>query len=172
MLRLALLRHAKSSWDNPALDDFKRPLNDRGSASAPVMGQLLASLKFTPDAILCSPSQRTIETLRHIAPFLGGHELAVSCDKDLYLASPGTLLDHIRRTSPQAKSVLVVGHNPGLHTLAVKLAVSGDTGQIARLGEKFPTASLAVFSFLTGTWRDFAPENGNLDAFITPKDRA
>ena len=172
MLRLALLRHAKSSWDDSTLDDFSRPLNARGLQIAPVMGAVLASLNFTPDRILCSPSERTTETLKCIQPSFHGAQPKVSFEDALYLAGTAELLTVLRTVASQFSKVLVIGHNPGLHHLAVKLAATGDGNQIARLEDKFPTAALAVYTFPQSDWRNVDPGNGNLDAFITPKDRA
>jgi phosphohistidine phosphatase len=172
MLRLALLRHAKSSWDDPDIDDFDRPLNERGRRSAPMMGQMLASLNFKPDAILCSPAKRTRETLEGMHPFLKGNPNAAAFDQGLYLASAGDILSRIQKSAPDVAAVLVIGHNPGMHILAARLAASGDPGQMSRLSDKFPTAALAVYSFPQAPWADLDPATGHLDAFITPKDRA
>jgi phosphohistidine phosphatase len=172
MLRLALLRHAKSSWDDSTLDDFARPLNARGLQTAPVMGAVLASLNFTPDRILCSPSERTTETLKCIQPSFRGTQPKASFEDVLYLAGTTELLTALRAVASQFSKVLIIGHNPGLHALAVKLAATGDANQIARLGDKFPTASLAVYTFPQSDWQNIDPATGNLDAFITPKDRA
>jgi phosphohistidine phosphatase len=172
MLRLALLRHAKSSWDDPDLDDFDRPLNERGRKSAPMMGQMLASLNFKPDAILCSPAKRTRETLDGIQPFLKSRANGADFDRGLYLASAGDILSCIQKSAAAAATVLVIGHNPGMHILSARLAASGDPGAIARLSDKFPTAALAVYSFPQATWAEMTPETGHLEAFITPKDRA
>jgi phosphohistidine phosphatase len=172
MLHLALLRHAKSSWDNPGLDDFDRPLNDRGRQAAPVMGQILASLRFTPDIILCSPSCRTRETLARIAPAFGPAAPSTMFDDALYLASAADIAARIRKVTPADARVLVIGHNPGLHTLAARLARSGDAGLIARVKDKFPTAALATYSFPQANWGQWQPETGHLETFITPKDRA
>jgi phosphohistidine phosphatase len=172
MLRLALLRHAKSSWDHPGLDDFDRPLNERGNSAAPMIGQLLASMKFTPQSVLCSPSKRTRETLDRIQPFFAAPPESTDFDKGLYLAGASDLWARIRRSPKPATHVLVIGHNPGLHTLATHLASTGDAGAIARLHDKLPTAGLALFSFDATDWATLNVQTGNLDAFITPKDRA
>ncbi len=175
MLRIALLRHAKSSWAEPGLLDINRPLNARGKAAAPVMGRVLASLNFAPDAILCSPAARTRETLALLLPELpernGGASDAVFED-DLYLAEPGDLLARLRALPETVKSVLVVGHNPGLHELAARCAASGDIGQITKLHGAFPTAALALISFDQLAFKDLDPHSGHLETFVTPKDRA
>lgn len=171
MIQLALLRHAKSSWDNPGLDDFDRPLNDRGRRAAPIMGQVLASLKFVPEVVLCSPAKRTRETLEAITPDLAGGPRSVQFDEQLYLASPETMLDCLRSAGANSKRVLLIGHNPGLHALAVTLAHSGDAGQLTRLRSKFPTAALALFSLGGDSFASIETNGGHLEAFVTPKDR-
>jgi phosphohistidine phosphatase len=172
MLTLALLRHAKSSWDDHNLDDFDRPLNDRGRMAAPVMGQMLVSLKFTPQLILCSPSRRTRETLALVEPVFAKTPPVIDFEKRLYLAGASDILARLRLVPAPAATVLVIGHNPGLHALAAHLAITGDTGQLTQLQDKFPTAALAVFSFSFTTWADLTVQSGHLEAFITPKDRA
>lgn len=172
MLHLALLRHAKSSWDDPGLDDFDRPLNDRGRLAAPVMGQLLASLKFAPDLVLCSPAKRTRETLQAIQPYFAPPPPKIVFDDALYLASATDLIECVCKTASPTSRVLVIGHNPGLHAMATRLASSGDAGLIARLNDKFPTAALAVFSFEAPSMVALQAGRGHLEAFLTPKDRA
>jgi phosphohistidine phosphatase len=171
MLRLALLRHAKSSWDHPGLEDFDRPLNARGRDAAPMMGQLLASMKFSPDTVLCSPSQRTRETLACVEPFFTAKP-QTTFHGGLYLAGASDILARIREVAAPAQSVLVIGHNPGLHALASHMAATGDASQLARLEDRFPTAALALFRFDIAAWGELKVKTGHLEAFITPKDRA
>ena len=175
MLRLALLRHAKSSWDDSGIEDFDRPLNARGRAVAPVMGQMLASLKFLPDIVLCSAAKRTRETLDGIAPSFGTPQPRIQFEDGLYLANPSDIVDKLRDLSASAQSVLVIGHNPGLQTLAMQLARTGDAREIARLNDKFPTAALALFSFDAPSFAQMTSaqlitDGGHLEAFITPID--
>ncbi|HET6387865.1 histidine phosphatase family protein [Hyphomicrobium sp.] len=170
MLSLALLRHAKSSWDATDIDDFDRALNERGRNAAPVMGAALKELQFAPERILCSPAKRTRETLALVQPFLKDGE--VTFDEQLYLTSPDTILERLKAVPVGVSRVLVVGHNPGLHSLALMLAGTGDAKSISKLEDKFPTGALAVFSFPQVTWRDVAPASGHLEAFVTPRDRA
>lgn len=172
MLRLALLRHAKSSWAEPGLIDIDRPLNARGQAAAPVMGRVLASLKFTPGSILCSPAKRTRQTLALIADDVNANAAAITFSDDLYLAESEELLEYLHALPGTAQCVLVVGHNPGLHELAARLATTGDASQISRLHGVFPTAALAVISFPATSFKDLDPKTGHLETFITPKDRA
>lgn len=172
MLTLALLRHAKSSWDDTALDDFDRPLNERGRAAAPVMGAALKKIELRPNLILCSPARRTRETLRLVAPSLQNCGADIAFADELYLTTPETLLDRVREIPAGPTSVLIVGHNPGLHGLSLLLLGAGDAKSISRLEDKFPTAGLAVFSFLHTNWRDLTPESGRLESFLTPRDCA
>ena len=172
MLTLALLRHAKSSSDDPDLDDFDRPLNARGLKTAPLMGQALRDLGVAPGVILCSPARRTRDTLELARLKFAGSEPDIRYDRALYLTTGTALLAAVRQCKSPANTLLVVGHNPGLHDLALMLAGSGNRDACARLDEKFPTGALAVFTFPHKTWRDIAPKAGQLAAFITPKDRA
>lgn len=172
MLSLALLRHAKSSWDASDLEDFDRPLNARGRAAAPVMGEALREFPFAPQIILCSPAKRTRETLHLIDPNLSEPRDDVRFEQQLYLTNAETLLERLRHVPATAKTVLIIGHNPGLHELALMLAGRGDAKSISRLEDKFPTAALAVLTFPETAWRDVGPSSGYLEGFITPRDRA
>lgn len=173
MLKLALLRHAKSSWENPDSSDFDRPLNARGLHAAPEAGRHLRGLSFAPSLILCSPAARTRETLDLALPEM---RLAappeIVFDDKLYLAPPAEMLDRLRKADAKHLSVLMVGHNPGMHNLADALAGPGPEASEAlneRLSEKFPTAAIAVFTFNKKSWRDVGPRTGRLTEFWTPK---
>jgi len=172
MVSHALLRHAKSSWDASDLEDFDRPLNARGRTAAPVMGEALREFPFAPEVILCSPAKRTRETLHLIDPNLSKPRDDVQFDHQLYLTNAETLLERLRHVPPAAKTVLMVGHNPGLHELALLLAGRGDAKSISRLEDKFPTASLAILTFPETAWRDVGPSSGYLEGFMTPRDRS
>lgn len=172
MLSLALLRHAKSSWDASDLDDFDRPLNARGRAAAPIMGEVIRGYPFVPDVILCSPAKRTRETFELISPSLGQTHEHVVFEHQLYLTSAETLLERLHHLPLTAKSVLMIGHNPGLHELALMLSGRGQVKSLSRLEDKFPTAAFAVLTFPETSWRDIAAGSGSLEAFITPRDRS
>lgn len=173
MVTLALLRHAKSSWDAPGLSDFDRPLNERGRTAAPLIGKAMADLNLAPDLILCSSAKRTRQTLDLVLPELA--PLPARCVQhidDIYLGSPLRMLELIHQAPPDVSTLLLVGHNPGLHVLASSLAGSGNTSARERLVLKYPTAGLAVFDFDEAKWPGIAPGKGLLRAFITPKERA
>lgn len=170
MLTLALLRHAKSSWDNPSQEDFDRPLNERGLKAAPAAGAALVKLSLKPDLILCSAAARTRQTLKYVLASLAPPvPPATVIDEKLYLAGPVTLLEFLRDIPEGPTSVLVVGHNPGLHALALTLTGGGDPVARAALAVRYPTAALAILKIDRDRWRDLRPSDGKLEAFWTPK---
>src|SRR5690242_14275969 len=120
MRQLLLLRHAKSSWDDAAIPDRDRPLNARGRRCAAVMRQAMRDLGLTPDVVLVSTSRRTLETLEALEPW--DETPLIDPLDSLYLADPMQLLAALHSVPETVRSVMVVGHNPGLHDLALSLA--------------------------------------------------
>jgi phosphohistidine phosphatase len=174
MLTLTLLRHAKSSWDDPALDDYDRPLAKRGKKAAPEVGAALAAMGLRPDLVICSGAVRARATLDLVLAKLGAPVPEVVFDDSVYLATPETLLARLNRIGPSEtgetpRSVMLVGHNPGLEELALLLAGSGAADDTARMTEKFPTAAVAVIGFNADNWALIAPGLGRLEHFLTPK---
>lgn len=172
MLTLALLRHAKSAWDDPRVDDFDRPLASRGAAAASAMGAYLARERLEPDLVLCSTAARARDTLALVLPELGSPAPQAVYDEFLYLAAPATLLDRLRRIADGARRVLMIGHNPGLHALALDLVGGGGQGDITALATRFPTAALAVIAFPAKSWRAVRPAGGKLLRYMTPRGLA
>jgi len=167
MKQLLLLRHAKSSWDDPDLDDFDRPLAERGSKAARLIGRELAARGWLPDQVLVSSALRTRDTWRLVAAELPAHPRIVFADA-LYDASAADILSQIRLADPSSGCLAVVGHNPGLEDLAKQLAGSGSEAKARkRLEEKFPTAALARFVF-DGDWSGLS--SGRLTHCLRPKD--
>jgi phosphohistidine phosphatase len=156
-----LLRHAKAATDSPS-GDAERHLTKRGRRAAETMAAFLGGLSPVPELALCSPAARTRETLElvmeglHPAP-------AVAYEKELYLAEPEALLRRLRRLPPETGSALLVGHNPGLHELAARLAA--DPG---RLAGEFPTAALAMLT-TADDWPDLRWAQAELALYRTPK---
>ena len=168
MRQLLLLRHAKSSWDDPALSDHSRPLNHRGRMAAQAMRRAMQGLGLSPQLVLVSTSRRTLQTMQELEPWT---TLPVVTPLDgLYLADAETILAAIRATPPEIHSLLVIGHNPGLHELAYRLAGSPDPGtenaDARRLADGFPSGALAEFA-LPG---DTATDGARLVRFICPRD--
>ena len=168
MRQLLLLRHAKSSWDDPGLSDHSRPLNTRGRLAAAAMRQTLLGLALLPDVVLVSSARRTLQTLEALEPW---DETPIVEPMDaLYLANAAQLLKVLNGVAETARSVMVIGHNPGLHDLAVQLSGSArDPSDARRLAEGFPTGALAEF-VVPGAWGALAPGNAKLHRFVCPRD--
>ncbi len=165
--QLLLLRHAKSSWDDPDLDDFDRPLAERGQSAARLMGRELAARDWLPDLALVSSASRTRDTWRLVAAELPAHP-RVAFAKALYEASAADILSQIHQAAPSSRTVLVLGHNPGLEDLARQLAGTGSAPKaLKRLDEKFPTAAVARFIF-KGDWVDLS--SGRLTHCLRPRE--
>ena len=111
---LYLVRHAKSSWDDPSLQDFDRPLNKRGKRDAPEMGHLLAKQSASPDYVISSPAKRAKKTAEAIAEAVGYPSRKIQWEQAVYHAEPPTLLKCLQQVSESYASLMVVGHNPGL----------------------------------------------------------
>jgi phosphohistidine phosphatase len=170
MHQLLLLRHAKSSWDDPKLVDRDRPLNKRGHRAAGVMRKAILDFGLTPDVVLVSPARRTQETLAALEPW--GELPLVEQVEALYLASAPQLLGVLCNVSETVRSVMLIGHNPGLHELAVLLAGPSDASEVTqRLSGGFPTAALAEFAIAT-SWRQLGAAGTRLVRFLTPRDLA
>jgi phosphohistidine phosphatase len=169
MKLLYLLRHAKSSWEDPDLDDFDRPLNKRGRKSAKAMAAFFRESGITPETILCSPAKRTRETLKNLTPALG--QTPVQFDRRIYEASYQTLLLCLADLPPAVNSALLIGHNPGLERLALYLmSEQGHGPGAARLQDKYPTGSLAVLAAPAADWGDLKVGSCRLDDFVRPAD--
>lgn len=160
MKTLLILRHAKSSWDNPDLADFDRPLNSRGLESAPVMGNVLYKEDLQPQKILSSPAKRAKQTailIKETAQI----EAPVTYVEGIYEASPLKLLSIISEIEDKIQSALLVGHNPGLEGFVKML-----TGEIYAL----PTATLVKIDLSIESWNDITANRGKVNLFIRPKD--
>ncbi|MBF9194772.1 SixA phosphatase family protein [Microvirga terrestris] len=166
MLRLLLLRHAKSSWP-PGILDVDRPLAKRGQEAALVMGDYLKRERLAPDLAIVSSARRTQETWERVQPILG--EIKMRLDGRIYEAPVGRLLEVVREVKPEIGTLLLIGHNPGFEELAKLLIGEGDMDGILRLGQKYPSAGLAVIDFRLASWSDVAKKTGRLDRFVTPK---
>jgi len=166
-MRLLLLRHAKSDWSQ-GVDDHERPLNVRGRKAAPRVGTYMARHDLLPDLIVASTATRVRETLDLV---LGAFKVAprVIHDPRIYEAAPDALMTVIRETPREVKTLLLVGHNPGLAELADRLIASGSADARARLAAKFPTAALAVIDLKGSDWSKLRPATGRLERFVVPR---
>ena len=160
MKTLFVLRHAKSSWENPELSDFDRQLNEQGLKTAPIMGETIYRNGFQPAAIISSPAKRAKQTAVLIKE-MAQLESGIEYDERIYEASPLKLLEVISGIDEKHESAMLVGHNPGLEGL-IKII----TGEAPSLS----TASLAVIDLNAESWNKVAAETGKLRAVFSPKD--
>jgi phosphohistidine phosphatase len=165
MRRLILLRHGKAVPQGSA-PDFERSLETRGVEESRALGRYLAEEGIIPDLALVSPAFRTRETWQAAA--LAFPQIAVTFEPELYLASTDQVLHAIQTHGGDAKTLIVVGHNPSLHDLAVELVDHGDRYAFARMREYFPTASLAVFDTPDDDWQALRRHAMRLDRFRVP----
>ena len=164
MKRLFLLRHAKSSWDDPGLDDHDRPLAPRGRRASALIAEHLRRARIGPVLVLCSSARRTRETLERVMPALDPVEVRI--ERQLYGASSEDLLQRLRELPDEAESVMVLGHQPAIQELALHLA--GEGSELERVRAKFPTAALATLSFV-GEWSELGHRSAELIAYVKPK---
>jgi len=167
MRRLMLLRHAKTERAEPGGNDRDRKLIKRGRSDAPVIGAYMAHHGLVPDLALVSPAARALETWTLIAPAFAKTP-RVTKDERIYNASPERLMIVIEQTRG-AHSLLVVGHNPSLHDVAMQLIATGDAGTRERVSEKLPTSGFVVINFSIDDWSELQPRSGRLEHFITPR---
>jgi len=165
-VRLWLLRHAKSSWDDPDMEDVDRPLAPRGARAADRMRDYLDAEEIRPELVLCSSALRTRETLARILPGLGS-ELTVRIEPSVYSFDADALLQRLQQLPADVGSVMLIGHNPAMQELASLLAAGGD--RLDELRRGFPTAALAELD-LGGSWRELAPGKRRLTRFIVPRE--
>jgi phosphohistidine phosphatase len=162
---LLLLRHAKSSWAASGTPDHDRPLNARGQRTAPLVGAYLREHGLVPEVVLCSSARRTCETLA----LLGlGDDPEIVVSHSLYHATPRSVLELVHGVDDDVRTLMVLGHNPTSHELAIDLASTGEAAALDALRQEFPTAALAVLS-IDGAWSALQPGSARLDAFVVPR---
>lgn len=162
MKTLFIIRHAKSSWDNPNLEDFDRPLNDRGLSAAPLMGRVLSSKGYRPDLIISSPAERAKMTAA-LVKAAAGYDAPLEFDERIYEASPQKLQKVISKVSDKNESVMVAGHNPG---------VTGLARLLTNESEEMPTAAIAIVQLNINSWAEIGPSTGKLIELLRPRELA
>jgi len=160
MKRLLLLRHAKSSWAEPGLADFDRPLNERGLRAAPLVGRFLRRRKIRPDLVLSSPAERARRTAALVSE-AAVLDAPTRYDERIYEATPEALVEVVSQVEEGADEVLLVGHNPGMEELIILLA-----------GERrpMPTAALARVELEVEKWSKVRAGSGRLELHVTPRE--
>jgi phosphohistidine phosphatase len=167
---LGLFRHAKSDWQDPRARDFDRPLNERGRQGAAVMGRHIRDHGVAWDRMISSPAIRCAETIE-LACEAAGRPVAVNWDRRIYLASSATLLDLLRETEGDPRSVLMIGHNPGLEDLIFDLVPDDGSSPLRDVVEvKFPTATYAVLELAIDRWADLKDNCAKLVHLTRPRD--
>lgn len=167
MKHVSLLRHAKAAPAGVGSDDFIRPLSASGRADATLVGETTAGL--VPDLILSSPSRRTTETVELVCQ-TWPHVPEIRYDPTLYLAEWDKILDKLRDLPADVRDVWIVGHNPGLHELAIEFGRYCGLGILdSALGRHFPTAARASFSFDSASWAGILDGKCRLVALVTPR---
>jgi phosphohistidine phosphatase len=161
MKKIYLLRHAKSSWDDSSMSDFDRPLNDRGLKDTPVMGKRLKEKGILPDLIISSPAVRALTTCQQIAQILGYALDKIKIDKRVYHATEHQLKSILQECGGEFRSVMMVGHNPGLTEFANRLTDNPI--------DNIPTCGAVVIDLEVAAWKDVAWDCGELEFFDFPK---
>lgn len=170
MRRLMLLRHAKTETDAPSGKDFDRRLDDRGRRDAALMGAWLHQHPPLPDMVCVSTAVRAAQTWELVAAAMAGTKPRVEHLKALYGAGPEQLLAVIRDAAVEdPRRLMLVGHNPGLHEMALGLIGGGDAAGRAALADNLPTGSIAVIDFAVDDWNDVSFRGGTLLRFASPK---
>lgn len=166
-MRLHLLRHAKSSWEDPTLRDIDRPLNERGERAARAIAAHLVEVGVELELIVSSPATRTRETIEPILAALDPAPRVVFEDR-LYGAGPAELLASARRVPREVGAAMLVAHNPGIGALASVLA--GERAEASGIAAKYPTGALASFAVEAESWSALEPERCELLDFVRPRE--
>lgn len=160
MLRLILMRHAKSAWDTDANDDHARPLNERGLRDAPAMGERLAQMGWVPDLTLCSDALRTMQTWEAVQQVLP-RDVPTKYSRNLYHTGIGILQPLISEQPDRVKTLMAVGHNPGWEQAANWF--SGER-------QSMTTANAVLLQSTQTRWPAAALERWELVAWLRPKE--
>jgi phosphohistidine phosphatase len=168
MRRLLLLRHAKTERAGPGQLDRERELTKGGRADAELIGVYMAKHGLVPELAVVSPASRTQETWTLLSAAFTGKKPRVCNDERVYNASAEVLFKLIAEPG-KARSLLIVGHNPSLHEVAVKLVASGDVEARERIAEKLPTSGLVVIDLPFDDWSKLHAQAGRLERFVGPR---
>lgn len=164
MKQILLMRHAKSSWEQPDLKDYDRPLADRGLHDAPMMGKFMRDSKHKPGWVISSPAQRAKETTMLSMEAAKVNEENISWSEDLYFGSVRDYVAAIQSTSDEYERVLLVGHNPLMESTAGILA-----GSEQKAALRMPTAALVCLESFAGSWKNITPDTCQIKWMMIPK---
>lgn len=163
MKSVLLLRHAKSSWDNPGLADFDRPLAKRGLSDAPLMGQVMADFEIVPDKIMSSPAKRAKQTAE-LAAKACGYRKSITWQDSFYGGYSDTLIEALKTLPDTVERAMLVGHNPTMEETVEALLVGEQT-----LSIRMPTAALVCLDLNIMRWEDLEPGDATLRWYLIPR---
>ena len=166
---LYILRHAKAEAGSVTQDDHDRELVERGVEAADQLGKYLVRRNIAPAQVLCSTAMRTRQTLEHLQAAHADISV-VEYNPKIYLASGNELLQILAHVPEEINSVLLIGHNPGVHQLCLKLAIDGDEKLFDALHIKFPTCTFAAIEIGNIAWSAIANARGELVEFVAPSN--
>ncbi len=167
--RLLLLRHLKSSWDDPTLDDFDRPLSKRGMNAAAVVREQIRRTSLVPDLVVCSPAKRTVSTLeRVLLPLFPS--ILVRFERRIYESSVADFVDVLSNMSSDVANLTFIGHNPVMEAVATRMTTADDGRDRERMLTKFPSGAAALIGLQAESWSSAVRQGGTLMSFTTPRD--
>jgi phosphohistidine phosphatase len=170
MKYLLLMRHGKSESNDPGKEDIDRALTPHGLDASISIANWIKKNALHPDIALISSARRAYETWEAVKTVIGGNTSEVKQD-ELYLANPGDLLEQISNIDDTVKIVILIGHNPGIESLAIHLAIGDSLNTTQqKLNEGFSTGALAAFELNNINWTDIKSTNTKLIDFIRPQD--
>ena len=169
MKTIFLLRHAKSSWDDPRLNDLDRPLASRGIKSSKKIGKYLKKNKLTPDIVYCSSATRAKQTWELVNRIVEKKKNVKYINK-LYMANSSDFMDVIKKTDNDFKSLMLVSHNPGIESIAIELSKNENNKFHQIINIKYPTGALAIIKFNLSDWGKINYKKGEIYEFIKPKE--
>ncbi|WP_345079168.1 SixA phosphatase family protein [Nemorincola caseinilytica] len=160
---LVVIRHAKSSWNDPLKSDFERPLNDRGNRDAPEMAARLKKAGLIPDLVIASSAKRTRQTALLMAEVLGYDKDRIQLEEKLYHCVPATMEEVLYAVADDVSTVFMVAHNPGITEFANQLSPQFYVGNL-------PTCGVVAASFSAASWAELATAKKNVFLYDTPKN--
>lgn len=164
MKKILLMRHAKSSWEDQGLPDFERPLAGRGKSDAPMMGNFLKNIGYTPEAVYSSPAKRAKQTILKIADVTSIEESQIIWDENLYYGDSSDYLKAIQLAPSKTESVMLVGHNPLIENTAGWLCGAAD-----RLAIRMPTAAVVCLESYAASWEEINAGTCQVKWMMIPK---
>ena len=161
---ILLLRHAKSSWSDPGLDDFDRPLAGRGLKDVPRMGKFLKKIRYKPEYVVSSPAARAAQTARICVESMKQDEQIIVWDENLYFESSQKYIEAVQQSPNRVDTIMLVGHNPLIETAATVLS-----GRKKNTAFRIPTAGLVCLESYAVRWQDITPGTCQVKWMMIPK---